>query len=103
MLKDVGMVVPETMVANMPQDKGLWHTTIIPCVTHIKKRCRRGLRIVLLLYAIIFYLVALLYTLIFVMCINTTLFSLILGTAIPTSLGDNVLHMFYWFSLHHKV
>ena len=36
MLKDVGMAVPKTResrVVYMPQDKRLWHTTIIPCVT----------------------------------------------------------------------
>ena len=41
MLKDVGMAVPktrETKAVYMPQDKGLWHTTIIPCVTPIFKR-----------------------------------------------------------------
>ena len=47
------MAVPEsreTMVAYMPQDKRLWDTTIIPI---LKRDVGEGLRLVLLLYAMI--------------------------------------------------
>ena len=41
MLKDVGMAVPktrETRSLYMLQNKRLWHTIIIPCITPILKR-----------------------------------------------------------------
>ena len=70
MLKYVGMAVPktrETRAVYMPQDKRLWHTTIIPCVAppyntmcnpSLYMSFNIGLRMVLLLYAIIFCLMA---------------------------------------------